>query len=89
VTADAALLPNCDRCNPKRWVHFFLSVVEPAVDLAGNYTLTFIADSACVKLPERVRTLSYDATISPGDLNWPGFPAQAGTSFKVTPVGSA
>jgi hypothetical protein len=89
VTADAAILPNCDRCNPKRWVHFLLSVVEPAVALAGNYTLTFIADSACAKLPEEVRTRSYDATISPGDLSWPGFPAQTGTSFKVTPVGSA
>jgi len=89
VTADAPVLANCDRCNPRRWVHFFLNVLEPSVALAGDYTLTFIADGACTNLPQEVRTRSYEATVSPGDLNWPGFPAQAGTSFKVTPVGSA
>jgi hypothetical protein len=89
VTAEAPVLPNCDRCNPKRWVHFYLSVLEPAVALAGDYTLTFIADSACTNLPEEVRTRSYEATVALGDFNWVGFPAKAATSFKVTPAGSA
>jgi hypothetical protein len=89
VTADAPVLPNCDRCNPKRWVHCYLNVLEPTVALAGDYTLTFIADSACMNLPEEVRTRSYEATISLGDFTWVGFPAHADTSFKVTPLGSA
>jgi hypothetical protein len=88
VAADVPILPNCDRCNPKRWVHFFLNVVEPPIALAGDYTLTFIADSACTSLPEEVRTRSYEATIALGDFNWVGFPAHADTSFKVTPRGS-
>jgi hypothetical protein len=89
VTAAAAILPPCDRCNPKRWVHFYLSVLEPPVALAGDYTLTFIADSACTNLPREARTRSYEATISPGDFTWVGFPANSDTSFKVTPVGTA
>jgi hypothetical protein len=88
VAAEASILPNCDRCNPRRWVHFYLSVLEPAVALAGDYTLTFIADSACANLPEAVRTRSYEATIALGDFSWVGFPAHADTSFKVTPKGS-
>lgn len=89
MTATATILPVCDRCNPKRWVHVFLNMLDPPVAIAGDYTLTFIADSACVNLPDELRTRSYAATIGPADLNWPGYPAHSDTSLKVTPVGSA
>ena len=57
--------------------------------LAGDYTLTFTADSTCANLPDELRTRTYAATIAPADLTWPGFPAQPDTSFRVTPTGSA
>ena len=87
VTATATILPICDRCNPKRWMHFFLSPLDAPVALAGDYTLTFIAESACANLPDELRTRTYAATIAPADLNWPSFPAQSNTSFKLTPTG--
>ena len=88
VAATATVLPYCDRCNPKRWVFFYLAVLEPSVALAGDYTLTFTADSACTNLPDQLRTRRYAATIAPADLNWPGYPARSDTSFKVIPEGS-
>ena len=89
VTATATIQPFCDRCNPKRWVYLYLNVLDSPAAIAGDYTLTLIADSACVNLPDELRTRSYAATIGPADLNWPGYPAHSDTSFKVTPVGSA
>jgi hypothetical protein len=88
-TATATILPFCDRCNPKRWVHIYLNVLDSPVAVAGNYTLTFIADNACTNLPDELRTRSYAATIGPADLNWPGHPVNSNTSFRVTPLGSA
>src|SRR6476469_1202797 len=52
VTATATIQPFCDRCNPKRWVHLYLNMLDSPVAIAGDYTLTFIADSACVNLPD-------------------------------------
>jgi hypothetical protein len=89
VTAIATILPNCDRCNPNRWVYFFLNVLAPPVAIAGDYTLTFVADSACGNLPDELRTRRYAVTIEPGDLTWRSFPAHSDTSFKVTPQGPA
>ena len=89
VTADATILPACERCHPSRWVHFYLNVLDPPVPIAGDYTATFFADSACANLPDELRTRSYEVTIAPGDFTWWGFPAQASTSFKVTPKGVA
>lgn len=89
VTATATILPICDRCNPKRWVHFYLSPLNAPVALAGDYTLTFTAESTCANLPDELRTRTYAATIAPENLSWPGFPAQPDTSFKLTPTGSA
>jgi hypothetical protein len=89
VTATETILPLCDRCNPKRWVHVFLNMLDSPVAIAGDYTLTFIADSACLNLPDELRTRSYAATIRLADPNLPGYPAHSDTSHKVTPVGSA
>jgi hypothetical protein len=57
------------------------------VAIAGDYTLTFIANSACTHLPEELRTRSYEVAVALGDFPWQGFPSQANTSFKVTPKG--
>ena len=48
------------------WIFFALEVLAPPVNIAGDYTLTFLADSACAGLPEEVRTRTYAATITPG-----------------------
>lgn len=76
---------SCDRCNPPWWVYFYLPVLDPPVNLAGNYTLTFSADSACGGLPDDVRTRTYTATIAtaPADYLPPN------TAFSVTVSGSA
>ena len=52
------------------WLGFSLDVLAPPVNIAGDYTLTFIADSACAAaLPEELRTRNYAATITPGAIN--------------------
>ena len=86
VTATATILPPCDRCHPSRWVHLYLSVLAPPAALAGDYTLTFIANSTCANLPDELRRRSYEVTIV-GDLAWPG--PSPDTSFRVVPRGSA
>ena len=57
---------------------FTLAALAPPVNIAGHYTLTFIADSTCVGLPDDVRIRSYAGTITP-DVS-PGIPA--GTGFR-------
>jgi len=47
-------------------VRFRLAVLAAPVNVAGDYTLTFTADSACAdQLPAEVRTRTYAATITP------------------------
>ncbi len=89
VTATATPQPDCDRCNPRRWIFFYLKVLDAPVDLAGNYTLTFIADNACTNLPHELQTRTYEASVQPRDISYPGFPANSATSFEVVPKGSA
>ena len=43
-----------------------MEVLASPVNVAGDYTLTFIADNACADLPDKVRTRTYEATITPG-----------------------
>ena len=62
-----------------RLLIFSLEVPAPPVNMAGDYTLTFIADSACVGLPDDVRTRTYAATITP----W------SSTSFNVALSGAS
>jgi hypothetical protein len=42
---------------------FYLSPVAPSVNISGEYTLSFTADSACTNLPDEVRTRTYTGTI--------------------------
>jgi hypothetical protein len=66
------------------WVYFQLEVLGPPVNIAGDYTLTFIAGDACTGLPNELRTRSYAATIAPrsNPLTRPD------TSFTLTAGGA-
>jgi hypothetical protein len=61
-------------------------VLAPAVDIAGDYTLTFIADSTCTALPSELRTRTYVATITPRSS--PDSDLPANTEFDVTVSGA-
>jgi hypothetical protein len=87
VPVIATIQPDCERCNPRRWVHLFLNVPETPAALAGDYTLTFTADAACGNIPDDLRVRSYSVNVARGDFGWVGFPAGADTSFRVTPRG--
>ena len=66
------------------WVYFQLEAVAAPVNMAGDYTLTFIADEACTGVPIELRTRSFAAAIAPqaNTLTRPG------TSFALTPAGA-
>jgi hypothetical protein len=86
VAATGTLGPICAYCNPTRWIHFHLEVLAPPVNMTGDYTLTFIADRACVGLPDEVRTRTYGATITPSHpTNIP----TANTNFQVALSGAS
>ena len=76
----------CAECRPSRWVHFYLDLLEPPVNLSGDYTLTLTADPACATLPEELRTRTYDTTIRP-DIGAQAVPPSTPTSFSVIPKG--
>jgi carboxypeptidase family protein len=63
VPLTSTLQPHCAPCNPNRWIHFYLPLLVPSADIAGNYTLTVTADGACAAFPSAVRT--YAATLVP------------------------
>jgi hypothetical protein len=68
------------------WLHFMLSVLAPPVSLAGDYTLTFVADGACAAaLPADLRTRSYPASITAAPSNSIYPPS---TRFTITPSGA-
>jgi hypothetical protein len=48
----------------RAYVGFSLAALSPPVAIAGTYTLTITADSACRDLPDDVRTRSYPATVA-------------------------
>jgi hypothetical protein len=45
---------------------FSLEPLGPSANIAGVYTLTLAADSACTAVPAEIRTRTYTATIVPG-----------------------
>jgi hypothetical protein len=69
--------------SPYSWVTFELGVVAPPIDIAGDYTMTFVADGSCVALPDEFRTRAYTTTI-PAAAN--ASPANA--SFGITVRGA-
>jgi hypothetical protein len=67
------------------WLLLMLGVVAPPASIAGNYTLTFIADSICAAaLPADLRTRTYAATIT--DMSPPNY--LAGTRFTIVASGA-
>ena len=71
--------------NARPWVGFYLDVVTPPVNIAGDYALTFIADAACTDLPSELRTRTYAARIAPA----PGANPSAPSSYTVTVSGGS
>lgn len=65
------------------WIIFYLKPLTPPVNIAGDYTLTFVADSACSDIPDSLRTRTYDATITAANATSP-----ADTSFQLTIKGA-
>ena len=73
----------CDRCSPQWWLHFYLEALAAPANIAGDYTLTFVADGACTSLPDEVRTRTYAAAVTLTAR--PGEPANS--RFDVTVTG--
>jgi hypothetical protein len=63
ISADEMLLPSCAPCHPHKWVNFYLDVPEHPVSIAGDYTLTLIADRSCTSIPAEFRTRVYPVTL--------------------------
>ena len=86
--------------NAQPWLGFYLTVLEPTVNLAGDYILTFVADGACTDLPEIARGRSYRVAVTarpadgrsaiPGfDLKVVGAPVVGNmTGFPIGAAGS-
>jgi hypothetical protein len=67
------------------WLLFYLGVLAAPVSLAGEYSLTFTADSACATtLPPELRTRTYAGTIIAA--THPIYPAN--TRFTITASGA-
>ena len=63
------------------WLSFTLSVLAAPVAIAGDYTLTLSAASACAgSLPEGARERTYAATISPS--LYPGAPPRLSSALR-------
>jgi hypothetical protein len=84
VAATGPLPPVCANCRPNFWIHFYLETLAPYANIAGDYTLTFIADSACADLPNEARTRTYGATVALAS----GSGQPANSWFNVTVSGS-
>jgi len=70
-------------CDPGyRGISFALAVFAPPAPVAGDYTLTFTANTVCTTLPQAVRTRSYAATITPSSTT--AFPANTLFAVKLS-----
>jgi hypothetical protein len=84
VASSGTLSPKCATCSGARFIYFVLGVLAPPVEIAGDYTLTFVADSKCAGIPSELRTRTYNATITPrSDSHNP-----ANTSFLAAVSGA-
>jgi hypothetical protein len=69
--------------NPAPRINIYLALLTPPVIRPGEYTMSFVADSAC-DLPELPRTRTYSATIT----LTPEPPERLGTALKVALSGA-
>jgi hypothetical protein len=76
-------VPSCpdDVGSSRPWLGFYLAAHGSSVNMAGNFTLTFIADSACTAIPTELRTRSYAVTVGPS--------SRLDASFSATATGAA
>ena len=51
--------------NAQPWLNFQLRPDSPAIDLAGEYTLTITAGPSCSEIPHESRSRSHQVTLSP------------------------
>jgi hypothetical protein len=63
IAVTRTLQPFCARCNPNWWIHFSLEVTDAPVNMGGDYTLTFVANSTCTMLPDDMRSRTFTGTI--------------------------
>lgn len=75
---------SCSDTGARPWLGFYLAAPTPPVSLAGEYTVTFVADNACVDLPAEARTRTYTLSVTPASA--PNVPA--GTSYTATAGGA-
>ena len=75
----------CERCNPHHWVYFYLALPVPPANLAGDYTLTVVANDACTMLPAEARSRTYPANIVANATQ----PTSANTNFHFIPSGAS
>jgi hypothetical protein len=68
-----------------QWAYIQLDALAAPVDIAGEYTLTFVAGTACTGLPTELRTRTYDASIALADDSH----LQTGTSLALTVRGAS
>ena len=80
VDSTGTLSPRCATCNGARFIYLVLGVSAPPVEIAGEYSLTFVADSKCTDIPSQLRTRSYNATITPAANDH--YPPN--TNFQIT-----
>jgi hypothetical protein len=66
-------------CGAYRWLQFWLGSLAQPINIAGDYTVSFIAEGQCA-IPEEVRTRTYVATIRRSDT----VSRPPGTFFNVT-----
>jgi hypothetical protein len=59
----------CGASGAYPWLGFYLNPSGPSVDIAGGYTLTIVADAACVDIPPERRVRTYRASVSPQPAN--------------------
>lgn len=72
------------------WISFHLAVLAPPVNMAGDYTLTFEADSGCTTLPAALRTRTYAATVTLNSAEIQGWaPVPPNTVFNLTLDGAS
>jgi Carboxypeptidase regulatory-like domain len=60
-----------------------LQSLAPPVNIAGDYTLTFVADSMCTQIPEELRIRTYEALITAVVSN-PSIPPNTFFTAKVS-----
>jgi len=82
ATQTLHLETHCNPCASSFVTIFQLALASSEnVSIAGNYTLTFTADSACTNLPSDVRSRVYAATVVP--ITVAGVPANTQYALKV------